>query len=76
MQCSAVHMATEWSEHTDPATGRTPGIHWEDPPAPACNGGIMRIYQDPNIINVISHSYYYSVGGPPKARHSCIGFTV
>ena len=31
---------------------------------PPCNSGIIRIYEDPNIIRIIPYSHYYRVGGP------------
>ena len=37
----------------------------EGDPSP-CNSGIMRIYEDPNIIPIIPFSHYYWVGGPPN----------
>ena len=43
---------------------RIPGLGLEDPPP--CNSGIIRIYEDPNMIPIIPYSHYYWVGVPPK----------
>ena len=42
---------------------RRPDTPLEDTP---CNGGIIGIQEDSNIVTTIPYSHYYRVGGPPK----------